>query len=143
MDCEVVVGVSEVELSADTDEVKEKAGELVVCEVVPGASEIGVSVEEKSEIEDKKEEEEEDAVEVSEGDVRLDDAAAKESVLEAEADNVGELGERDVDIVVSRVLKDEDEVAARVPEAMVVDLTIGGGRTNGEQGSVDIKSLAT
>lgn len=82
-------------------------------------------------------------VEVSEGDVRLDDAAAKESVLEAEADNVGELGERDVDIVVSRVLKDEDEVAARVPEAMVVDLTIGGGRTNGEQGSVDIKSLAT
>lgn len=61
MDCEVVVGVSEVELSADTDEVKEKAGELVVCEVVPGASEIGVSVEEKSEIEDKKEEEEEDA----------------------------------------------------------------------------------
>lgn len=73
-------------------------------------------------------------------------------VVSAAADDVMgilELAEEVIKLVVVaaedvvKTVEDMLELCVKVWDVVVDDLTIGGGKTNGEQGSVDIKSLAT
>ncbi|KAL8686469.1 MAG: hypothetical protein Q9218_007084 [Villophora microphyllina] len=124
----------EVEVEDDVDDVDEDAGEDVDDDVVDTTS--GVDVDE---LVDKEEE-------LSILDVvaaAVDEVVDWEVVvLVAAEEDVVELVVAAMEDVVERV-DDMLELVAEVIDVVVDDLTIGGGRTNGEQGSVDIRSLAT